>query len=153
MNDSSLKTAVILQVENVLNKRLATLTSQVQELQDALQSDTKSSAGDKHETGRAMTQLELEKLSQQLLDVSNQFETFQRIRHNPATQTLQLGSLILTSEGWYYLSIPLGKIELDQEEIVFCLSPISPLGKLFLGRSNMDIIQFNGRDIRIEEIH
>ena len=33
--------------------------------QKALQSETKSSAGDKHETGRAMLQLEIEKASQQ----------------------------------------------------------------------------------------
>ncbi len=32
----------------------------------ALFSETKSSAGDKHETGRAMLQLEMEKTSQQL---------------------------------------------------------------------------------------
>ncbi|MWD30855.1 3-oxoacyl-ACP synthase, partial [Aquicoccus sp. SCR17] len=38
-------------------------------LQESLNSETKSSAGDKHETGRAMVQLEQEKLAQQLVEL------------------------------------------------------------------------------------
>ena len=152
MNDSSIKTKVIQQVEKVLNDRLNALTFQVEELQQALQNDTKSSAGDKHETSRAMTQLELEKLSQQLLDVSQHFETFHRIRLVPPMKKSQLGSLIETSEGTYYLSIPLGKLAIENQVIIFCLSPISPLGQRLIGRSKDETIEFNGRFISVNGV-
>ena len=50
------------QKQEVLKKRGASL-------QESLNSETKSSAGDKHETGRAMVQLEQEKLGQQLQEI------------------------------------------------------------------------------------
>ena len=41
--------------------RLETIQKTIQDIQMSLTSETKSSAGDKHETGRAMLQLEREK--------------------------------------------------------------------------------------------
>lgn len=58
-----------------VNERLARIQGQIKELETALTSETKSSAGDKHETGRAMIQLEREKLGQQLAELEK----------NPAT--------------------------------------------------------------------
>ena len=45
---------------NYVNERSERLKKQSGELQESLGSETKSSAGDKHETGRAMVQLEQE---------------------------------------------------------------------------------------------
>ena len=130
MNDSSLKTAVILQVENVLNKRLATLTSQVQELQDALQSDTKSSAGDKHETAMAMAQLEQEQ-NQHLQDqVLKQLSIMQQPRWLEPAQHGGPGALITTDHGFFFIAIALGKIQVH-DQTVTTLSMASPLGRQF----------------------
>ena len=41
--------------------KLSTIEKTIQSNKSALNSETKSSAGDKHETGRAMLQLEMEK--------------------------------------------------------------------------------------------
>ena len=42
--------------QDFLNQRLETIQNTILDIQNALQSETKSSAGDKHETGRAMLQ-------------------------------------------------------------------------------------------------
>ena len=52
-----------------IEKREETITKTIRSHQNSLQSETKSSAGDKHETGRAMLQLEMEKAGQQLSEV------------------------------------------------------------------------------------
>jgi hypothetical protein len=49
-----------------LNEKQTRLESAFDDAQNALNDDSKSSAGDKHETSRAMVQLEQEKLSSQL---------------------------------------------------------------------------------------
>lgn len=49
-------------------KRLL-LEEQKKVLQGALMSESKSSAGDKHETGRAMVQLDREKLGNQIAEL------------------------------------------------------------------------------------
>ena len=57
------------QCQNFVNSKLDTIRQTINELQQALNSETKSSAGDKHETGRAMIQLEREKMGRQLAEV------------------------------------------------------------------------------------
>ena len=49
-----------------LNKNLVLYEKRKLEILAALESESKSSAGDKHETGRAMVQLEREKLGEQI---------------------------------------------------------------------------------------
>ena len=49
-----------------IESRLKTIEKAIFELQQSLDSETKSSAGDKHETGRAMLQIELEKNNNKL---------------------------------------------------------------------------------------
>ena len=51
--------------ESFLKRKLTNYQNQKKELFESLESETKSSAGDKHETGRAMIQLEIEKLGKQ----------------------------------------------------------------------------------------
>lgn len=60
----NLKETLFKQCVLFVNKRLQTIEEVLSSNQKALQAETKSSAGDKHETGRAMLQLEMEKASQ-----------------------------------------------------------------------------------------
>jgi hypothetical protein len=64
-NMSLIKTAVYHHCESYLRQKAKGYLSQDQSLLESLDSEGKSSAGDKHETGRAMIQLEREKLAQQ----------------------------------------------------------------------------------------
>ena len=52
--------------QEFVNQKLDTIQKTILSNKEALNSETKSSAGDKHETGRAMLQLEMEKAGQQL---------------------------------------------------------------------------------------
>jgi len=62
-------------VENRLNTVQQTLLS----YENDLQSETKSSAGDKHETGRAMLQLEMEKTGLQLIGINQMISVLDKI--------------------------------------------------------------------------
>ena len=71
----NLKQELFTQCENFVNKRLQTVEEIITSNQKGLQSETKSSAGDKHETGRAMLQLEMEKAGQQLASIQQMKST------------------------------------------------------------------------------
>ena len=70
-----------------------------------MSSETKSSAGDKHETGRAMLQLEMEKAGQQLASVQQMQQTLAKINTLTSSTNIALGSVIKTSSACYFLSI------------------------------------------------
>ena len=64
-----LKKELYNQCSDFIEHRLLAIKSTINDIQESLDSETKSSAGDKHETGRAMLQLDREKLGQQLAGI------------------------------------------------------------------------------------
>jgi hypothetical protein len=118
---------------------------------NALESETKSSAGDKHETGRAMLQLEMEKASQQFSSISSKQEVLQKIDIQKKNEIGKLGSLVVTSQGSYFLAISIGLIALDTKDY-FVISPSSPIGKLLLVKIKGETFMFNNKKIQVLKI-
>ncbi len=134
-----------------VNSRISRIQKDIDNIQESLASETKSSAGDKHETGRAMLQLEREKLGQQLNDAEKMGLILTRISITYKARTVVLGSLVKTSKSEYFLAISAGEFKTENDSI-FCISGSSPIGQLLLGKSIGDVISFNDEKIRIKEI-
>ena len=116
-----------------------------------MSSETKSSAGDKHETGRAMLQLEMEKAGQQLAAVQQMQQTLAKINTLSSSANIALGSVIKTSSACYFLSISAGKLK-DKETVYFAISSSSPIGKLLVGKKAEDTFTWNGKEITIDSV-
>ncbi len=114
--------------------------------------ETKSSSGDKHETGRAMMQLEQEKNSKQLFEAMELKKMLNKINPNQKSLTASLGSLVITNKGNFYISISGGKIEIDAA-VYFAVSPLSPIGTKLKGLSKTARFDFNGQAYEIEQIY
>lgn len=108
----------------------------------SLLDETKSSAGDKHETGRAMLQLEMEKTSQQLASILQIKEVLEKINPKSVSEFVSMGSLVLTDKFNYYVAIGAGKITVDSQNY-FIVSIHSPIGQQLLGKKEGDLIPFN----------
>ena len=119
--------------------------------QTALENESKSSAGDKHETGRAMLHLEMEKASQQIAVVDKMQEVMEKIDFSKTSDHVKLGSLIITDTGNYYLSISAGLIRIGNEDY-FAISPSSPIGNLFLGKIKGSLIHLSEKQIHILDV-
>lgn len=145
------KKAVFASVQKEIQQRIATIQAAFDDLNAAVTSDTKSSAGDKHETGIAMAQLEQEKLSQQLANALELRSTLAQINPEAMHTTVQFGSLVQTSNGAFFISVGIGNIG-KGGEILFCISAATPMGKILLGKKQGDSIEFNGNLIQIEQI-
>ncbi len=135
-----------------VNKREQTVSHIITSNQKALTSETKSSAGDKHETGRAMLQLEMEKAGQQLEGIYQMKIVLAKIRLGDASGLVKLGSLISTNQATYFLAISAGKIMISNNSY-YAISPSSPIGKLLLGNKVGDAFVFNGKTVTIQEIY
>ncbi len=122
------------------------------ELKDALGSESKSTAGDKHETGRAMIQLEQERAGHQLRQAEELLLSLQAINTMlPPAETIQLGSLAITDKGSFYISVGLGKITLDSM-LYYAVSPTAPIAAVLMGKRVGDGPVFNGQQLVIKSI-
>lgn len=121
------------------------------ELKEALGSESKSTAGDKHETGRAMIQLEQERAGEQLRQAEQQLSAIQAIELEQKTAKVQLGSLVQTDKGLFYIAVGLGKVLID-DKTYFVVSPSAPVAQAMLGNRAGDEITFNGQMFTIVTI-
>ena len=151
MLELKIEEALFNQCQSFVNKRLQTVEAVLSSNQKALQSETKSSAGDKHETGRAMLQLEMEKAGQQLSGIVQMKVVLSKIDVLKSSKNACLGSVIITAKVSYFLSISAGQLVVADKSY-FAISVSSPIGKLLLGKQEKDMISFNGKSIVINEI-
>jgi hypothetical protein len=121
------------------------------ELNRDTENDSKSSAGDKHETARAMMQLEQEKISRQLDEVLLQKASLQKIDIKSKSGHIQNGSLIKSNHGYLFLSVALGKMRVADIPVM-ALSPQSPLGMKLMGLTENSSVKINSTDYIIEEL-
>ncbi len=136
--------------KNYVQVREKTVKDIIISNQKALHSDTKSSAGDKHETGRAMLQLEMEKAGQQLTVIDQMKMTLDRILINDNSEIVKLGSLVITSKLNYFLAISAGELQIENKKY-YGVSIASPIGKLMFGKKVGDEFEFNGK-VKVKQI-
>jgi len=126
------------------------LKAGLKSFQDAANEETKSSAGDKYETGRAMMHLEKEKLATQLDQALKQQKVLGQLHADKLSQQVQLGSLVKTDSLHFYISVSLGAIKTNPS--VMCISAVAPLGQVLLGKAAGDKVTFNGKNYKILEV-
>ena len=125
-----------------VEERLQRLQQTIANLKEALTSETKSTAGDKHETGRAMVQLEREKSGIQLAEVQKLQQLLAKISLINHTSVVHLGSLVHTSKAIYFIAISIGQVKIE-DKVVYAIAPNTPIGKLLIGKKINEEITFN----------
>jgi transcription elongation GreA/GreB family factor len=121
------------------------------DLKESMDEETKSSSGDKYETGRSMIQIDMERVMRQQSEAQKLKQAIESINPKLINKSVSLGSLVKTSNGYYYIAIAIGKMTYNETDF-FIISPTSPIGLALEDKTVNDKIDFNGRSIVIEEL-
>ena len=135
----------------IVNEKVNLLQQVLDDLKTSGSNETKSTAGDKHETALAMLQIELANTHGQMQEALLQQASFQKINQTSNSAIIIIGSLIKTNRGYLYMSIALSKVVIDKQEVI-ALSPQSPLGIKLMGLTAGDAVEINGNRFIIEKI-
>jgi len=134
-----------------VEERIERIKNEIDLHQSSANEETKSSAGDKYETGRAMEQLEIERNSVQLREAEKLKSILNSIVPATVTDNIAPGSLITTSRGIFYIAISIGAVTLGQQTY-FVISADSPVGKLLLGKKAGQEIAWRNETYRIDSV-
>jgi transcription elongation GreA/GreB family factor len=146
-----LKKKLFLFCEDYVNQKINAAQEAIDNAQKSANQETKSSAGDKYETGRSMLQLDIEKYSAQLHEGMKLKKTLNQIDYKEIYQNVQTGSLVETNHGNFFLSISAGKITLGVIEYM-AISFSSPIGQALFNKKVNDEINFRGDKFLIESV-
>ena len=145
------KQKIFLHYRQLIDDKVRLLAEILSELKESGANETKSTAGDKHETALAMIQIEQENTLRQWNVALTQKAAFENIDESVKTIAVTNGSLIKTNKGYFLLGIALGKIILDGNTVI-AISSQSPLGIKLMGLKTEDSAEINGIRYTIERI-
>ncbi len=123
----------------------------MQAAQASANSEGKSSAGDKYETGRAMGQIERDLNAHQYEKLKGERQTLDRIDIGTGTHRIAVGSLVSTSVGSFWIAVSLGILNIDNQQIMV-VSAASPVGQALMGLQAGDSFLFQQKKAMIEKI-
>ena len=134
-----------------LNIQVRELEHRMNELKDAIENESKSSAGDKHETGRAMIHLEQENAGRELEEALLQRNFLHKCEQEDISEVVSTGTLLFTGTIYIYLSVAIGKIKVRENDVMV-ISSASPLGLKLLGKKKGESVVLNNNTFLIQDI-
>lgn len=142
------KKEVLKAISEQLAEKKQRLLQDASDLSEAIAQDDKSSAGDKYETSREMSQQELDKVHAAIAE-NKRFENLVNQYLNlPLSTKIQAGSLVKTSEFVLFFGLPLGTINVNTSTIIG-IGASAPLAQQLLGKIEGESIAFQGKQLTI----
>lgn len=135
----------------LLNDKIKALQKVLAELKESGSNETKSTAGDKHETALAMLQIEQANTGAQLNELLAQKAVLGKIDPVLSAPVISNGSLVKTNRGYFFVSTALGRIT-TAGITVTAVSPQSPLGLQLMGLRAGASVTVNTTSYLIETI-
>lgn len=125
--------------------------TEMESLDAAAAAETKSSAGDKYETGRELLAQARKVIERNLAEAETGLAALDRMAAAVPGAEAAFGSLVGTSMGWFLLGASLGESDSPQGP-VRTISLASPLGAALKGRTEGDRIPWRGAVLEILNI-
>lgn len=145
------KEALYQQCQQYVRQRIDTARSAMEAAQESANEESKSSAGDKYETGRAMAQIERDRHAQLLAEALKLEQDLHQLDIDKPSAVVRAGSLITTNRGRFFIAISVGKLVINGVDY-FVVSPASPIGALLAGHSAGDSVTFNKMVYQLQEV-
>lgn len=129
----------------ILNARVAMLEEAVKDAQDSANNQDKSSAGDKHETARVLSQNARDLNASVLVEALRERDLLLRVKDAECATFVKNGAIVITSSFNAFVCVNLGKIDFDGLSIM-CISPSAPIAQKMLKLLKTDKFNFNNRE-------
>lgn len=151
MDKYQIKQALLEEVEELIYQKINVFQKMMNDAQDSANNETKSSAGDKFETGRAMMHMERDKNAKQLSEARKLEMFLSQIKADRIFDQVAFGSVVITDFMNYFISIAGGRIIVDDKKY-FAISPQAPLAKEMMRKKKGDTITFNDKPVKILDV-
>ncbi|MCR8560713.1 3-oxoacyl-ACP synthase [Mucilaginibacter sp. BJC16-A38] len=146
-----LKKELYNQCLNYVQKSMEAAQLAINEAQKASTDDTKSSAGDKYETGREMMQQETDRNMKQLNEANKLKVALNKISPNTVADNVDTGSVVITNSGNFYVAVSAGILTVKDEKY-FAISPGSPIGIKLMGQKAGAEVKLNDKLYHIKAV-
>ena len=149
MNCLALKARLLEVLRKQLEETVVNFKTVIEEAQKS--ANEYGAPKDRYDSFRMQLLRKKDMFSQQLAKVNEQADVLERISIDQELKKVEFGALVFTKKQKIFVSIGLGRIELDKD-VYFAISPNVPIYNAMEGLKVGDDFKFRDEVIRIESI-
>lgn len=135
----------------IMRERVETARQAMNAAQESANNEGKSSAGDKYETGRAMSQIDRDRSAGQMDEAIQEMMRLQSIDTDHLYDEAANGAVVKCGDEVYFIATGLGAIDHEGRRLVV-LSTKAPLSNLLRGKAKGEKVSLNGKNFEITEV-
>ena len=151
MEKHEIKQILLEEASELIEEKIAVFQKMMNDAQESANNETKSSAGDKFETGRAMMHLEKEKNAKQLSEARRLEMFLSQIKPERLFDQVAFGAVVETDGGNYFISIAAGRLVVEGKKY-YAISPQAPLAIELMKKKKGDVVSFNDKPLKILDV-
>lgn len=137
---------------DLVGSKIEITKKEMEAAQASANEETKSSAGDKYETGRAMSQNERDMHARQLAELMQTQKQLTAINPDHKSDKVELGAVVKSANGWFFIAASLGAITSNDMKLM-AISAISPIAQAMLDKTAGDSFEWMNKSITIDKIY
>ena len=149
MEKVKIKSALIASVRSKLLETIALLEATIADTQQ--QANDYGPPKDRYDSFRTQLMRRRDLLAQQLSKEMNELQVIDKLESMKNLDHAAFGAVVLTQDQNYFLSIGLGKLEVDSTTY-FAESPIVPISQALLGKKKNETFEFRGKKTEILDV-
>lgn len=135
-----------------MDAELRRASDQFEALRASLEGESRSTAGDKHETGRAMVQLEMEQAVNRLARLEGMARDWERLGPEAPRAVVGPGAGVVTPDGGFVIGLAWGSFEVGPDLDWRAISSDAPLALALKGLRAGDVLDFRGKRWELLEV-
>ncbi|RPG80740.1 MAG: 3-oxoacyl-ACP synthase [Crocinitomicaceae bacterium TMED114] len=143
---------VVQTVADALTASMDRARTELDTLRASLTKETKSTAGDKHETGRAMVQLEIEQAGQRFSRFEAMSLVFGRLNPEQPRKEVGPGAWVECGVGNFFIGVSLGALQLPDGTKFHAISSDAPLAVALRGAVAGSTAKFRGAQCEVVRV-
>jgi transcription elongation GreA/GreB family factor len=146
------RNTVVAAFRTALDHALVEARSAMEELSSSLGKETKSTAGDKHETGRAMVQREMEQAGERLARCEALCAMATRLDLDRARDEVGPGAIVVSGQARLLIGVGLGPFEVPGLGRFQAISADAPIAGVLSGATEGEVREFRSQPWTIESL-
>lgn len=148
---STNKKELYLKCLDAVNEQIERYEEEMDMIRESMDSNDMKTDYDEDNKGQLLG--DFEKYAKYLDQARQMKETLGSIDQEYHSPSVDFGSLVETDKTYYYVSVPLGAIEMDDGSTVMAISTEAPIYNELRGKKEGDTFTYNDRHFKIVNVH
>lgn len=135
---------------DAVNKQIDTYQKEMDLIKESMEANDIKTDYDEDNKGELLS--DFEKYAGRLSAAREMKESLSRIDPEHYSEAISFGSVVETSGNYYFISVPIGKISMEDGSSVYAISTEAPIYQEMEGKKEGDTFKFNDEEVEITAV-